>query len=527
MLLLVVAGIVMFVLTSLQSYTLSDDVLYHCIWRWTSKEDFSRIGSFSDIIRSQVIHYQVLTGRVVVQFVAQTFLALLCKPVYDVANALVFVLTAWMSARYASGGKPIRAVTVMMVLFIMMVMIPGFVDDYLWIEGSMNYLWVSLAMMGMVFVFEKNDGRDATWKDYAVSPLMLLVGWTHEGAAVPLAVALVAHCALRRNVRRCNAALPYVAWFTVGAFLCALAPSTVLRAIGGEGHVAASPLTKVALGLFTCTEMRTVWLLAIVMAYAYKRQKRLLVWHVRRYDYLYMAVILCIGVIFASGVTQPRVCYFAEFFSMLLVVNLLLRMGIARHSAKMAVAMGTVMALVLIPGIYYSYEGHVNYKYIMAQIAKGDTDIIRVRQVMGCNYFIRKFTFPQVEFGPNTYYFAPDSTDENVRCAATLLGRERLVFLPDDMVGKIMDNSDSYIAYGESMYDGMLAMQIPTDKKVERVTFVLGEDTPPFYKRPFMYGGYTYDAPRWQVIEVNGRNFVFFDKPVPKIFRRVKDIKIS
>ena len=525
-LLLVVAGIVMFVLTSLQSYTLSDDVLYHCIWRWTSEEGFTKISSLSDIIRSNIIHYQVITGRVVVQVVAQSFLAFFCKPVYDVANAIVFVLTAWMSAKYVSGGRSMRTITVMMVLFIMMVMIPGFVDDYLWIEGSVNYLWVSLAMMGMIFVFEKNDGRDTTLKDYVVSPLMLLVGWTHEGAAVPLAIALLVHCALKRRKGR-NAAWLYVAWFTIGAFLCALAPSTVLRAIGDEGHVVASPLAKVAFGLFTCTKMRTVWLLAIVMAYAYKKQKRLLVWHVKRFDYLYMAVVLCIGVIFVSGVTQSRVCYFTEFFSMLLVVNLLLKMGIMRHSARMAVAMGTVMVLMLIPGIYYSYEGYANYKYIMAQIAKGDSDIIRVRQVAGCDYFIKKFTFPQVEFGSNTYYFAPDSTDENVRCAATLLGRERLVFLPDDMVGKIMDTPDSsLITDGESLFGGLIAMQIPSDKKVERVTFVLGEDTQPFYKKPFIYGGYTYDAPRWQVIEVNGRNFVFFDKPVPKIYRRVKDIKI-
>lgn len=40
-------------------------------------------------MQSQAIHYMKLTGRAIVQTVAQAFLGLLNKPAYDVANALI------------------------------------------------------------------------------------------------------------------------------------------------------------------------------------------------------------------------------------------------------------------------------------------------------------------------------------------------------------------------------------------------------------------------------------------------------
>lgn len=524
--LIIAAGAVMFLLTYLQSYTLLDEILYHFIWRRAGDDVLVKISSLGDIVQSQAIHYTELTGRVVVQFISQAILGLLNKTIYNVANAIVFALTVWAAARYTSKGA-IKPLTVILILFTMVVLIPGFVDDYLWIEGSMNYLWVSLAVMAFIFIFEKKKDSLATTKDYLFSPLMLFIGWTHEGMVLPLAISLAGHFWLRRKTMRHNAALPYVAWFTAGALACSLAPSTVLRAIGGDGHVAASPLVKIALGLYTCTEMRTVWMLAILMAYSYKKHRRLLMLHLHRYGYLYFSVVLSICIIFASGVTQPRVCYFAEFLSMLLAVNLLLRLGAERHSTKLRAALSALIVAVLIPGIYYSYQGHKNYKYIMSQIKEGKTSLIRVRQVAGCDYFIRKFTLQQVSFGPNTYYFAPDPTDENVRCAAALLGKDSLQFLPDDMVERIMADPNSYTKYGEDATGMMMAMQIPEGTRVNGITFILGEDTPPIYKRPFMYKGYRYEAQRWQVVEINGRDFVFFDKPIPKISRRIKEIKIN
>lgn len=526
MVLTAMSGIIMLLLTYLQPYTLSDDILYHCIWRRSADEGFVRIGSLADIVQSQAIHYMELTGRAIVQTVAQAFLGLLNKPAYDVANALIFAMTVWAVSKFVSKST-IKPLTVIMVLFVMIVLIPGFADIYLWVEGSVNYLWVSLAIMFFLFTFEKKKGREASTKDYLLSPLTLFIGWTHEGMALPLAISLAGYCWLMRKTMRKSAALPYVAWFTLGSLVCALAPSTLLRAIGGDGHIAESPLVKVGLGLFTCTEMRTVWVLVAVMAYARRRNKRLLALHLSRYGYLYSSVVLSIGIIFASGVTQPRVCFAAEFFAMLLAINLLLRLGAERYSARLGAALSAAIVAVLIPGIYYAYQGHLNNLYLMAQIKGGQTDMIRVKPMLGNSYFIRKFVFLQVEFGPNTYYFAPDPNDENVRCAAYLLGRDSLSFLPDDMVGKIMANPDCYIEYGEDATGRLMAMQIPNGTEVNKITFMLGDDSAPFYKRPFAYASDTYEADRWHTAKINGRTFVFFDKPIPKISRRIDSIRVD
>lgn len=523
---LAIACLVILLFTFLQSYTLSDDVLYRCIWRRSETEDFVPIRNFYDIIQSQIIHYQILTGRAIVQTVAQTILGLFNKNIYNILNTIVFGMTAWFATKYATCNK-ITCVSILMIIFIMMVMIPGFVDDYIWIEGSINYLWVSLAILLFIFIFERKIKAHATLKDYFISPLTLFIGWTHEGIALPLAISLCILCWLRRNKIAHNAAIPYIVWFTIGALICSFSPSTILRAIGGEGHKTVSIGLKFALGIFTLTEMRTLWILVLVCAYTYKFKNRLFKFHLRRYIHIYFSILFCIAIIFASGVTQPRVCYFTEFFSMLLVVNFLHRLGIEKYERILNTTMIIIIVLIITPGIYYSYIGYCNYKYIKSQINNNNSEIIGVKPLIGNTYFIRKFTFNQVEFGPNTNYFAPDSTDENVRCAATLLGKKRLVFLPDDMLHNIMHNPNSYQKYSENIAGEMIAMQIPKGTKVNKITFILGEDNPPLYKRPFMFHGYSYEAKRWQVIEINGRFFVFFDKPIPKISRRIKDIRIS
>lgn len=524
--LLFFASAIIFVLTYLQPYTLSDDVLYQCIWRHFTDEPFVPIRTFGDVIQSQIIFYQALIGRTFVHVVAQTFLGLLNKPIFNIANAIVFGITAWLAAKYVS-RKKITTLTITMVLFVMMVMIPGFTDNYLWVEGSFNYLWVSLYILTFILLFENKKGKRATAIDYILSPLVLFLGWTHEAMALPLSLSLIGYCIIKRHTIARSAALPYIIWFSIGAFLCSFAPSTIMRAsVEGESPVMMI-VTKTALGLYSCTQLRTVWLLVIVMIYAYRKRREVFVWHIRRYGYLYSSAVLSIGIIFASGVTQLRVCYGAEFFAMLLVITLLIRLGIDRYSKPLTIAMTAITVIIMIPGIYYSYMSYQNSEYVAAQIRENKSDIIRVKPLQGNRFFIRKFVFTQVEFGTNTYYNAADSMDENVRCTETLLGRKRLVFLPDDMVDSIMRNPNSYMKYGENAAGEIFAMQVAKDKKVNKVTFILGDDNAPFYKRPFAYKGYTYDAKRWQVIEINGRHFVFFDKPIPKISRRIKDIKIS
>ena len=95
------------------------------------------------------------------------------------------------------------------------------------------------------------------------------------------------------------------------------------------------------------------------------------------------------------------------------------------------------------------------------------------------------------------------------------------------MVGKIMADPDSYIEYGEDATGRLMAMQIPNGTEVNKITFMLGDDSAPFYKRPFAYASDTYEAGRWHTAKINGRTFVFFDKPIPKISRRIDSIRVD
>lgn len=524
--LVILASTTIFALNAIQPFSLLDDILFLGIWRINEADPFIPIRTFADVMQSQAILYPYLTGRIVFQTIAQTFFGIFGKCAFNVCTGVIFGLTLWLATRFVTGGKP-RTFIMLTVLFFLWILMPTFADIYVWAEGAVNYLWVCLAILLFIMFLERVKHKRLNAMHCFAGIPALLVGWSHEGMALPLALSLVGYFVAKHKSYAYSAALPYVFWFSVGAFACAFAPSTIFRATQGSEPIAAKIMSRLFLGCVSLTFMRITWILAITIIYAYRKRRDVLVASIKQYPYLYSSVTLCIGIIFASGVTQARVTFGAEFFAMLIEIPLLASLGIEKHKKALAGIMAAVMAAVMIPGTVCAYKAYRNNVFMEEQIQDGRSDIIKVRPLSCNKYLQNKFVFPTVDFGHYVIYNATDSTDENVRCAATLLDRKRLVFLPEDMVDKIEADSSSYIEAGEDCMGRLMAMQISKGTEVKGVTFILNDDKSPLYKKPFAYKGHKYQARRWQVIDIAGLSFVFFDKPVPNISRRIKKIVIN
>lgn len=105
-----------------------------------SYADDTRIESVAQIFPSMAAHRQSMNGRVVPHFLVQLFL-LLPKGVFDVVNALFFVLLIWLLHELAVGKGLPNPVLACALFFALWAFQPDFGQVFLWLTGAVNYLW--------------------------------------------------------------------------------------------------------------------------------------------------------------------------------------------------------------------------------------------------------------------------------------------------------------------------------------------------------------------------------------------------
>ena len=111
-----------------------------------SYADDSRIDELADIIPSMAAHRHSMNGRVVPHALVQLFL-MLPKTVFNVFNAAVFVALVWLIYACARGMHGHNALLFACVFGLIWILQPQFGQVFLWLDGSVNYLWAAAASM--------------------------------------------------------------------------------------------------------------------------------------------------------------------------------------------------------------------------------------------------------------------------------------------------------------------------------------------------------------------------------------------
>ncbi len=549
--LLAVTAAVMFFLNRMAPLTLMDDVIYRCVWVEDENDlTLARrpITTLADIAESQKVHYFVTNGRVVVHAVAQAVLAFVGENASDVLNTLLFCLLVWLSAKFVTMSSyrrdkphsifrqshlPDIDVAVFLFVFLFYIFIPGFRDVFLWTLGCVNYLWTAVAVLLFLIYFYKSERRQRTATAYLACPLALLAGWTHEALTLPLAFGLCVWMVTGRHRARSSAALPAAICFVAGSLLCAFSPATIGRAaVGGMPVV----LRTVVGGMNLVLNMHITWLLIVVVVVARLRRKTVLSDELRRHRVIYCALVPAVCLVFACGQSAARVCFHVDFLASLLLVSLLLRLAPWRKGRTLAVCAVAIMTAVTISVAGFAWENGRNYDFQMAQQRDASVDVVKVRQVdkTGSRLFdalVDRYVLPSVVFGFNTCYQGFDADDINLRSAAVLYGKKRVIYLPEDVVEKMSADSSAFSRLATDSRGDIAVLRMPQGHKVSSLGFVLrGEnpDTIPFYKRFLIYKGDVYDMPeqKFKTVDICGRTYLVFAVPLPNISRRVKDIKV-
>ena len=106
--------------------------------------DNQRISSIDDILKSLLIHYNEMNGRIVSHFFAYLFLWI-DKNVFDLVATFFFILLGLLIYYNGIGSlKKINIYILMLVYLCLFVLTPKFGENYLWITGACNYLFMSV-----------------------------------------------------------------------------------------------------------------------------------------------------------------------------------------------------------------------------------------------------------------------------------------------------------------------------------------------------------------------------------------------
>lgn len=125
--------------------------------------DNSRIESVAQIFPSMAAHRHSMNGRVVAHFMVQLFL-IMPKAVFNVFNAAFFTALIWLIYFIARREHPDNALLFMCCFGCVWVLQPEFGQVYLWLDGSVNYLWCAVACLVWLipwvnkFVYDRDPG---------------------------------------------------------------------------------------------------------------------------------------------------------------------------------------------------------------------------------------------------------------------------------------------------------------------------------------------------------------------------------
>ena len=526
------AGFALLWLNLLDMPTLSDDMLYRFVWHADDSAPVEAIGGLGDLLRSQWTHYLTTNGRSVAHLLAQAFLAFLPPVVMQVANTLMFVLLIHLSVLWVANDYRQRLAAAATICMLLFVVFSGFRTAILWGLGAFNYLWTLVAVMTVVVALRK-DGQCCKW---AILPLAFLAGWSHEALSLPVSIAFLAWIAAHRSgaARGKGVTLACMLLYMAGTAIILLSPAIWQRA--GE---AASLQSRMVSGAVNYVfNVRVTWLLAIALLITWWRDRKALHDHFSIHRYEYIALAAALGIVLVCGVNLERVAFFADFIAMLLLINLVIT-SLNYHPSLLTPLIAVcclLMLLAYIPAYMVRNENAETWRHAEAQMSEPGRELIAVRtpptgRSAVADLLREHYVNPSFTFGFYSSYMAFDSQDVNMRCAAKLFGKERLTFLPEDVVSRIERDSTAYDAYELDRNGNLYIWHVKDWRPVVGMTFMLKkEDTSKLlpHQRLVAYKGdeYELDDFNFEVVSVCQRPYLVFTKPTTNIYRRIKDVKI-
>ena len=282
------------------------------------------VSSFSDIFWSEYHHYFTWGGRVINHFLAQCFLWW-GKTYFNILNTFAYLGLILLIYIHALGKWVWRPSLLIIISTGLLLFLPAWGQDILWLTGSANYLWSILIVLIFLLPFRFQMEREKpVLNNPALCSLYMvfgcIAGWTNENLTVGLNCIACLYIWYFYHVR--HRRYTYMIWgiagTIVGALFLLLAPGNIVRAgdatliktvIKGIGHVFRK--------FFQLNSLFYPCLIVMGLCVAIKNSLKVSIWKI----YFIGGIVTHISMI-ASPYYSDRAVAPALFFLLIALVNL-------------------------------------------------------------------------------------------------------------------------------------------------------------------------------------------------------------
>lgn len=493
-----------------------DDFVYKFMFEGGKVNYDHPIRSIGDIFVSQVDHYRSVNGRSIVHFLVQLFTGLLGKSLFNILNIIIFYAFICLLKRPLGKCHPLFAMTVTLMLVLLL---PRFKDTFLWMTGSINYLWSTTAAMLFLLIYEKRRDRAIDWSFLPMLLVAFLLGWTHEGITLPLAASLVIiHLYSIKKRPSSNQGLWLALAFLAGGCMIAFAPGTIARS--GFGNGLSTLGLKAFAGLVVMSKLRLIYLALLATAIGWFLDRDAVKRTVSRNSYLPLATLLALGIVFTSGLESTRTAFGVEFFSMLFLLSLIgeLMKGCSMAVVKwggicLAVGLVTFYALIL----HHAIPSWQESKHLIDQIERTSDGIIATNEHHAGVFssFICTMLSPDSTVNAMNY----DSHGWPASIAATY-HCDSLIFLPQAFLEDLKVQPNRYESLSIDTPFEFYVQRIHDDTIIDKVIFQLAPNDfsdiswflRPIARRMNRYTDTTVSTAKWTIVTLYGSRYLLIKK---------------
>lgn len=269
---------------------INDDVIYQFIFgeegigapggdRYNQRAD-----TISKIYDSQVFHYIHANGRALIHVFIQIFAGILGYPVYTAFSVILLAAAMILLIRYTC-PKPLLYNPLIWTIaaFTYLFLYPSPIGAFYWIVYGWNYLYPMAIVTAFLLTFSKiYSSKNTGWcKTALLVPFGILVGWSHEGFAIPLSGALFFYSLWHiRSLNRSSWLLIVSLW--IGTLLLICSPANF-------GRLGASPLTNLLNGISIYIILRLFWVAVIVISATWCLDRKNCASQIKRYSIVWIA----------------------------------------------------------------------------------------------------------------------------------------------------------------------------------------------------------------------------------------------
>lgn len=496
--------------------TLSDDVMYRFVWQKDWQLPYERIESLSDVIKSQIIHYEYNNGRSITHGMAQVAINLIHDSLAKIINTGVFLLLIYLITRYTAKGKEYYLIMAAIAFGLLFFVINGFGTSFIWLLGAFTYLWALVITLCFLLMIRTIESWKMSWKLLPLIPLSFLMGWTHEAIALPISCACFFYLFVNRKNIFYKASTYCMLAYMAGMLMIVTSPALWNRA-DIEGI---SLLQRIiAGGINLIFNVKISWILIATLLVLLFKNKSHLYDTIKTYQYLFVAWIAALGIVVTCGTSIERVGICADFLAMLIIMGIWQGERVIQWQGTIITLVCILSVIVAIPAIQLSYENYQNYLYHCTQLEDKDNRIIKVRQLPAdmntlLKRISRRYVNPTIEFNYNCVYMAFDQHDINNKGAARLYNKTSVIFLPEEIIDNIYRDSTAYLHQETDEHQNLFIKQVQR-KQVNDVTFLSDTST------------FTLDDFHYELLNIDNRQYIVMTVPPPSIFNRIRDIRIK